>query len=865
MNYAFLFLAGGLLLSVGSPAQQPSGKQSTPYANIDRHATYTHDSVLIVSDIDFRRKDTTRWLLGDHYRREWITPVKVPVVRLDTLFGGVTVKKEGGGMQTRSLQLAVDGSDKEYVIRSIEKYPERALPPEFAGTLAAEFLKDQISSAHPFAPPVVAALAEAAGIYHTNPRMVFISRSERLKEFDSLYGNQFYMLEERARGNWEGEASLGHSTNIISTEKLQERLLKSPAVRVDEAAFLRARLLDLLVGDWDRHEDQWTWAEVRNDTTSLFRPVPKDRDQAFAKLDGVLPWIARRKWAFRKGQHFDHDIPDVKGLMWQGRNLDRLLLTGLEWADWEREVQFLQSRWTDAVLDGAVRQLPPELYPISGEVMKAKMTSRRNHLLRHARTYYEALAKEVEWLGHEGADRFVVSGGGDSSFHVTQWSYHNGAWTPVKERTFQPAQTREVRLFGLGGDDEYVAEGGPAATVRWIGGEGQDQYLHRREAGNGKGKAIHVYDTSLHKPEGQLRLHQRYDSLTHQYHYGRFDYNLLRPVLLPGYNPDDGVFIGGGAELRNRKWGHEDFAQQHFIGANYAFRTGAYNFWYDGLFKKALGAWDALLQGRLNQPNYVLNFYGLGNNTELLSKSRTFNRVRIQQGIVRTGVQRTLHERHTISLLAELESNRLESLDKRFVSVTNPALDSSQFERHHWLGGTAGYTFTTLNNALFPTKGLLLNTTSRYLYAGRQSDDFFNQEASFSFYLPLGGTVFAARVGGATLWGDPQFFQYNQLSGVENLRGYRRGRFTGKSMVYNNNECRIPLTNFRTYLVAGKLGLSLFVDNGRVWMPDEDSNRWHWGYGGGLWVLPFGRVAFSAYYGISSEDQVLTVRTGFLF
>ena len=863
MKNTLLLLTLLLLLTTEGLAQQPSNVKNSPYANIDRAATYTQDSVLVISDIDFRRKDTNRWLLGDHYRREWITPVKVPVVRLDTLFGGVTAKKEGGGMQTRSLQLEVDSTDKEYVIRSIEKYPERALPPEFAGTLAAEFLKDQISSAHPFAPPVVAALAEAAGIYHTNPRMVYIPRSERLKEFDSLYGNQFYMLEERARGNWQEAPTFGHSTNIISTEKFLEGLKESPAAKVDEAAFLRARLLDLLVGDWDRHEDQWNWAEVKEDTGTVFRPIPKDRDQAFANLDGVLPWIGRRKWAFRKGQHFDYAIPDIKGLMWQGRNLDRLLLTGLEWADWEREVGDLQSRWSDAVLEDAVRKLPPELYPISGPIMREKMISRRNDLLRHARDYYEALAKEVEWHGTEAPDRFVVSGGEDTAFRVVHYSHRDGTWIPVKERAFQPGETREVRLFGLGGADEFVAEGTPPARVRWIGGDGGDQYLNNGEGG--KGRAIHVYDTSFRNSEGRLRMHRRYDSLTHQYQYGRFDYNLLRPVLLPGYNPDDGVYIGGGAEFRRRKWGHEEFSQQHFIGANYAFRTGAYNFWYEAIFNKAIGAWDVLFQGRLNQPNYVLNFYGLGNNTELVSKSRTFNRVRISQGIVRTGLQRTINGRHTISLLGELESNRVESLDKRFVSATNPALDSSQFKRYNWLGGTAAYTFSSINRPLFPTKGVIWNNTSRYLYTARGSYDFFNQEASFSFFLPLGKTVFASRIGGATLWGEPQFFQYNQLSGLENLRGYRRGRFTGKSMVYNNNEWRIPLTDFSTYLVAGRLGLTLFADNGRVWMPDEDSDRWHWGYGGGIWILPFGRVAFSAHYGISKEDKVLTVRSGFLF
>lgn len=865
MKNVLLLLVAGLILAAKGLAQRPSNVKSVRYANIDRNETYTLDSVLVISDVKFRDKDSTRWLLGDHYRREWITPVKVPVVRLDTLYGGVSVKKEGGGKQTRSLQLYADKSGKEYVIRSIEKYPERALPPEFAGTIAAELLKDQISSAHPFAPPVAAALAQAAGIYHTNPRMVFIPHSDRLKEFDSLFGNQFYMLEERPRGAWQDEASFGYSANIISTEKLRERLMKSAAIKVDEAAFLRARLLDILIGDWDRHEDQWTWAEAGEGTSVLFRPVPKDRDQAFANLDGVLPWIGRRKWAFRRGQHFDYDIPDVKGLMWQGRNLDHLLLTGLDWSDWEREIQFVQSRWNDAVLEAAVRELPPELYPISGGVIKAKMISRRDNLHRYARTWYEALASEVEWHGTSKPDRFVVAALDDTTFRVTLYSDRDGSWVPVKERTFHTAQTKEVRLFGLEGDDEFSATG-PASIkgrIRWIGGNGQNHYSDSRESR--PAKTIHVYDSSLRLPEGQLRLHKRYDSLTHQYQYGRFDYHLLRPVLLPGYNPDDGVFIGGGIEFRKHEWGHDRFAQQHFIGANYAFRTGAYNFWYDAIFNKVIGAWDLLLQGELNQPNYVRNFYGLGNNTVLESKGKSFNRVRVKQGSVRTGVQRTLAQKHIFSLLAELESNRVENLDKRFVSVTNPALDSSQFERHNWWGGRAGYTFTTIDHPLFPTKGVIGNVTSRYLFAGNKPDDFFNQEASFSFFLPLGGTVFASRVGGATLWGAPQFFQYNQLSGLENLRGYRRSRFAGKSMVYNNNEWRIPLTDIKTYLLVGRLGLTLFVDHGRVWMPGEKSDRWHWGYGGGVWMLPFGRVSFSAYYGISKEDQVLTVKSGFFF
>jgi hypothetical protein len=858
-----LLALGFILAKQGLP--QSSSAAPPVIANIERKANYTADSVYIVSDAKFQKKGTNRWLLGDHYRKEWITPVKVALVRLDTLHGGTSVKKEGGGKQTLSLQLEADQSKKDYVIRSIEKFPSRALPPEFQNSIAAEFLKDQISSAHPFAPVVVASLAGAAGIYHTNPQMVFITHSPRLEEYDSAFGNQFYLLEERPRGKWEDAAYFGNSTNIISTEKFRDNLLNKSTPKADEAAFLRARLLDILIGDWDRHEDQWTWAQVQVDTAILYRPIPKDRDQAFANLDGVIPWIARRKWAFRRGQHFDYKIPDIKGLVWSGRNIDRFVLTALEWDDWAKEVQFVQSKWSDAAIDEAVRKLPPELYPISGEEIKSKLIRRRNDLPRYARGYYEALAEEVAWPGTAGPDQFMVTGETDTTFRIRQYSLQDGNWQPVKERTFHTDNTREVRLFGLEGDDRFQAEGSAPVKgrIRWIGGSGQNQYEDKREAK--AGKPIRVYDSAIQKQslEGDLRAKTRYDSLTHQYQYGRYDYNLLRPIILPGYNPDDGFFLGGGVDFRIHSWGHEGFAQQHLIGGNYAFKTGAFNFVYEGIFKKAIGPWDLLLQGRLNQPNYVENFYGFGNNTELPSDDKQYNRVRVKQAIARTGIERIFSEKHIVRLLAELESNRVESIDDRFVSANNPALDTIQFKRYNWVGGSASYTLTTLNQSRFPTKGVLWDINSRYLYA--RSENFFNQSSSFRFFLPLGKLVFGSRIGGAVLWGKPQFFQYNQLSGLENLRGYRRSRFTGKSMVYNNNELRIPITDIRTILVSGKVGLTLFCDNGRVWFPDEDSERWHWGYGGGLWIMPFGRFAFSAYYGVSKEDQQLTVKTGFLF
>ena len=151
------------------------------------------------------------------------------------------------------------------------------------------------------------------------------------------------------------------------------------------------------------------------------------------------------------------------------------------------------------------------------------------------------------------------------------------------------------------------------------------------------------------------------------------------------------------------------------------------------------------------------------------------------------------------------------------------------------------------------------------MYSKHQSVSFLNTESSLSVYIPIGSLVFASRIGGAVLYGEPQFFQYNQLGGLSNLRGFRRGRFTGKTSFYNNNELRIPITDLNGYILRGKFGLSLFCDNGRVWMPEENSKTWHNGYGGGIWFLPFNKLAITATYGISNEDKVLGIAAGFLF
>ena len=110
-------------------------------------------------------------------------------------------------------------------------------------------------------------------------------------------------------------------TKIVSTTKLWQELDRDPANRVDSRAYLTARLLDVYVGDWDRHADQWRWARFDEGDARVWRPIPRDRDQAFSRLDGFLPWLAR--YYHPDVVSFGRDYPDMVGLNWDARALDR--------------------------------------------------------------------------------------------------------------------------------------------------------------------------------------------------------------------------------------------------------------------------------------------------------------------------------------------------------------------------------------------------------------------------------------------------------------------------------------------------------------------------------------------------------------
>ena len=212
------------------------------------------------------------------------------------------------------------------------------------------------------------------------------------------------------------------------------------------------------------------------------------------------------------------------------------------------------------------------------------------------------------------------------------------------------------------------------------------------------------------------------------------------------------------------------------------------------------------------------------------------------------------------------ESIKVEKNDDRFITDVNAKLDSGIFERKNYAGTFLNYQYNTLDNALFPRKGIKFIAGVNYIRNVEDDKNFIRLNYESSVFFSVGKWTAAIRSGMATNLNDEyEFYQANTLGGSENLRGFRRDRFAGKTSAYTNTELRYKINRYNGYIFRGDYGLLSFIDYGRVWIPGEKSNTWHQGYGGGLWIFIYNRIPITATYGVSKEDKILTIKAGFLF
>lgn len=449
-RYVILFCS--LFAFVNAIAQNNPSYQSAP-DSVVAHASnrYAPSSFL------------RRILMGSNYRKEWRTPVHLPVFHLAS--SGFTIKGLGGGMQTKSLQL-LDSRGKQWALRTVDKEVSGAMPPWARNTAAQKASQDLISASFPYGAPIAGALAKAAGINSATPKIYFVGDDEALGAYRSIFSNTICLLEERDPG----------FDSTVNSRQLLTLLKEGNNHIIDQKVLLRARLLDMLVADWDRHENNWRWGVKDSGRLKIYYAIPRDRDWAFYRSKGLLPTLAKLMvMPFLTG--FKNKM-NSKAVSFKAWTFDKALLGELTSEDWENVIEEFQQSLTDVAIEDAVKTMPPPIYDLVGKHFISTLKNRRDGLHNSVMKYYKFLAEDAIINGSDKDEIFRLTASNEG-LTVSVYQLTNGKPEhQLFSRTYSPDETHYITINGFGGDDSFeVAENAISKIkVRINGGEGMDSY-----------------------------------------------------------------------------------------------------------------------------------------------------------------------------------------------------------------------------------------------------------------------------------------------------------------------------------------------------------------------------------------------------
>ncbi|MBK5255165.1 MAG: hypothetical protein JJE39_03955 [Vicinamibacteria bacterium] len=819
-----------------------------------------------------------RLFFGAGYRELWTTPFTVPELDLSTFAGGLTPDRQRGRLQTLALSFKA-GDGREYKFRSLHKEPERILPEEWRRSTPGKIVRDHTSSTHPGAALILPRLAEAIGIMHTEPRLVRMPDSPDLGAFRETFAGHVGTIEELPKKGFMG------STKVVKTVELWDLWREGPQNRVDSKEFLRARVLDLMVENYDRHGGQWLWLRLPGQKT--WAPLALDPDMAFVKNEGLIFSSMRarapRFVRFGRGFHARLEGPTQSGAV-----LDRWLLTDLDRQAFEAVVRETQARFTDEAIEAAGRSLPKEWQALSAAALSAALRSRRERLVDYVMHYYRDLAVDVDVHATHQDETVSIQRLEGDAVEVTVGLVDS--LEPYYRRRFLKDETKEIRIYLHGGKDRVERTGPPGGPILVRVIAEQDIATHvivddSRSGGTdiwpGTSGTVEV------KPGPGTRRHPAWTNSNpnpeapwvEPRNYGRWTVFLTNLTYATELN-----FIAGPSVSRT-SWGFrsEPQAQQHDLSAVWSTGLKAARVNYSGTFRRPAARSffrvDALASGLERT-----NFFGYGNLTQ-----KTAAQSEHRTGETLFSVSPSWRIERGSNLEMRLGSTlRAATTDTDATNVLNRigAYGRGNFEAALVDGGLhfdsrgrgsalagGGLQTPTANPEANPKTSLVAVrvdvavSVAPALLDVTKAFGAFEGEVAGYVGRATSPAQLAARVGGRRAFGPYPWFESAVLGGRDSLRGYSRNRFAGDGALYTGLDLRVWLGTLNGLPLPLRVGVTVFSDVGRVWLEGENSRKWHPSWGAGLLIQPSATpLIFSAAYARSTEQtRRFYVGSGFLF
>ena len=801
--------------------------------------------------------------MGQHYRSAWSTEVDMDVLHLDRDYGGLWPYSSARLGNIKTLYLR-DSLSNEYKFRLVDQDLTKRVEHDFTNEIIDILLQDQTTVRVPYAPLTVPTWMEELNLLHAHPKMYVMPDDPKLGPWRVGYGDQVGFLTEDPRQSVHADDRID---DIVDTRTLYRQRFEDLSSSVEYREYLTMRLLDMYLGNWGRDESSVGWAVSRLGLSAQYRPISLEHDMVFSKFDGLLPWLADREWAKVSIEHFGRKFSDLKSLNWSSLHMDRLLLSELDKKDWMYAAQLVYDISDSLTNIRALSNIPDELQYEIDEIQD-KLTSRHEHLVDGAMKYYAMLSKEVDVIGSAGRDHFIADIQKDGSVDVSVMKAFDEQ-SPLDylqyHRVFRPDETKEIRLYGLKGDDQFMIQGESHQSIklRVVPGLGDDVIIDRSNVQKKTDRAT-VYvaegETDSISLVYQSSLVRSSDAVKTEYRYGDYRHNGYLPLFYVFYNADRGVDVGARVTFSNYRFGYTNKSSEHRVAIrasnNGNLELAYYPTWYQRLKNYDIigrveiersrlfnyyfgeGAFEPYEQELLNNNYYSLEYSTMGAG---LGLSRKFWKNASISALFNVNYNSDQQRQQVIADTLNIRGLRSNVITRMDIVADLDLLDRSELPRY----GFRFYSRTLLGTDVMRDDGSFV-TGSSFI-------EIFNT------FKPI--TV-GVRLGGLMNFGDVPYFLNHYLGQDSYLKGFRQNRFLGDRALFVNSEFRVELINKPIAAIPHQFGLNLFADMGKLYVDTASDQKlvsdWKIGYGGGIYFVPYKeKLTLHLSVGFSDEESAL--------
>lgn len=789
------------------------------------------------------KSDWYNRLWGRHYRDLYCTPVRATIFTLNSFNGGVNVVTNADDFRGLVVE---DKNQKLYLLRLLGGstsflestfFREIYNRQDFKDTYLDSFIGDAYTLINPYTFLVADYMAKKASLDTNLSRIYYIPEGGAQ---DTITGG--WKLEDRLVSVSE-LPDIHTKTNIMLTDEMLEKVKASPLDQINQVQYIRTRLFDMLVGDWNKIPENWNWEAEKEGDLTLFAPIVIDRNHAFSKVDGLL--FQQMLGVLGLGFITDYDtgLKKLDKSNSLGFALDMALVGGCDESIWLDEAYFLQEKITDQVIDQALAQLPSEIAGQGIGELRNAIKERRALLPDIARKYIGLLEKTPVIAGTGENDHFVVDRHENGTTRVR--IYSGEVEMLSYDHVFSKGRTKEIWIYGVGGSDRFDIRGRTDNTipVYLISGSEENEYHFDNT------KKLRVYGYPEEKDS--LATHPKVwkyltDSTNiHQYDYNKVKYHTNAFTPIGVYDSDYGASMALFYTYTMYGFKRSPFTYQHRIGYNFS-----RGFYYQGLFP----GYNSRLLWKLDlfvgNPKNFQNFFGFGNETNgYKDEKNDYNRAYVNEYSLTPSFHYALTSEKKVSLALGLEARKANDKEERFITDYYSE-DYRIFSTNYYADLRGTFEFTKSLSAFVPrveaslAAGWNLNLSDTKM-------NFPYTVAKLSVDLQLADRLtYATQFVGKALYSNS--YEFFQSASIE-LRGYRDNRFIGKQSFYQYSDFRLDMGKLENPFTPIKYGLFAGFDHGRVWYPGESSREWHVSYGGGFWLTFINKLTTKFSYFNSSD------------